>query len=202
MKTKMHGERESTGNQHRWLGGFSKILLAIGLLFFVLSPSVFAADTIKPEVTARNGMVASAQPLASAAGLEILMAGGNAVDAAVASAFALGVVEPNATGLGGEGMMVIYLADKKVTTSIDYRSMAPLADMSKVKFPPDGHVSVAVPGTVAGLCLALEKYGTMSLAQVMAPAIRYARNGFIVSDTLLHLQSRTVSIQSRKMMRC
>ncbi len=184
MKTKMHGERESTGNQHRWLGGFSKILLAIGLLFFVLSPSVFAADTIKPEVTARNGMVASAQPLASAAGLEILMAGGNAVDAAVASAFALGVVEPNATGLGGEGMMVIYLADKKVTTSIDYRSMAPLADMSKVKFPATGHVSVAVPGTVAGLCLALEKYGTMSLAQVMAPAIRYARNGFIVSDTL------------------
>lgn len=159
-------------------------LLALLAFGFVAAPGIFAADTKKAEITARNGMVASAQPLASAAGLEILMAGGNAVDAAVASAFALGVVEPNATGIGGEGMMVIYLADRKLTIAIDYRSMAPLADMSKVKFGNEGHVSVAVPGTVAGLCMALEKYGTMSLAQVMAPAIRYARNGFIVSETL------------------
>ncbi len=159
-------------------------LLAILSFGFVLAPHAIAADTRQAEITARNGMVASAQPLASAAGLEILMAGGNAVDAAVASAFALGVVEPNATGIGGEGMMVIYLAEKKLTISIDYRSMAPLADMSKVKFGNEGHVSVAVPGTVAGLCMALEKYGTMSLAQVLAPAIRYARNGFIVSETL------------------
>lgn len=162
------------------------ILSVVLLAAFMFAPlvSVFAADTLKAEISARNGMVASAQPLASAAGLEILMAGGNAVDAAVASAFALGVVEPNATGLGGEGMMVVYLADKKLTIAIDYRSMAPLADMSKVKFPADGHVSVAVPGTVAGLCLALQKYGTMSLEQVMAPAIRYAKNGFIISETV------------------
>lgn len=159
-------------------------LLAILAFAFVVAAPLSAADTVKAEVSARNGMVASAQPLASAAGLEILMAGGNAVDAAVASAFALGVVEPNATGLGGEGMMVIYLADKDVTVAIDYRSMSPLADMSKVKFGSTGHVAVAVPGTVAGLCDALQKYGTMSLAEVMAPAIRYARNGFIVSETL------------------
>jgi len=163
--------------------------LALSLIGFVafalvIAAPLSAADTLKAEVTARNGMVASAQPLASAAGLEILMAGGNAVDAAVASAFALGVVEPNATGLGGEGMMVIYLADKKITVAIDYRSMAPLADLSKVKFGSVGPVAVAVPGVVAGLCDALQKYGTMSLSEVMAPAIRYARNGFIVSDTL------------------
>jgi len=71
-----------------------------------------------------------------------------------------------------------------MTVAIDYRSMAPLADMSKVKFGNEGHVAVAVPGTVAGLCTALREYGTKSLAEVMAPAIRYARNGFIVSDTL------------------
>lgn len=159
-------------------------LVSLLAFAFVAAMPLLAADTVKAEVTAHNGMVASAQPLASAAGLEILMAGGNAVDAAVASAFALGVVEPNATGLGGEGMMVIYLAGKDVTVAIDYRSMSPLEDMSKVKFPADGDVAVAVPGTVAGLCDALQKYGTMSIAQVTAPAIRYARNGFIVSDTL------------------
>ncbi len=159
-------------------------LMAILAFALVIAAPLSAADTVKAEVSARNGMVASAQPLASAAGLEILMAGGNAVDAAVASAFALCVVEPNATGLGGEGMMVVYLAGKDVTVAIDYRSTAPLADMSKVKFGNEGHVAVAVPGTVAGLCQALQKYGTMSLPQVMAPAIRYARNGFIVSETL------------------
>lgn len=159
-------------------------LLAIFAFSFVVAAPLFAADTVKAEISARNGMVASAQPLASAAGLEILMSGGNAVDAAVASAFALGVVEPNATGLGGEGMMVIYMADRDMTVAIDYRSMAPLADMSKVKFGSVGHVAVAVPGMVAGLCDALQKYGTMTLAQVMAPAIRYARNGFVISETL------------------
>ena len=162
----------------------AKNFLLFLLAAFVFALPLSAADTIKAEITASNGMVASAQPLASAAGLEILMAGGNAVDAAIASAFALGVVEPNATGLGGEGMMVIYLAENKTTIAIDYRSMAPLADMSKIKFGSEGHVAVAVPGTVAGLCTALKDYGTKSLAEVMAPAIRYARNGFIVSETL------------------
>jgi len=176
--------------------GVRKFLLFL-LAAFVFALPIFAADTINAEITARNGMVASAQPLASAAGLEILMAGGNAIDAAIAAAFALGVVEPNATGLGGEGMMVIYLAENKTTIAIDYRSMAPLADMSKIKFGSEGHVAVAVPGTVAGLCTALKDYGTKSLAEVMAPAIRYARNGFIVSETLRR-QLQIGSILSRE----
>jgi gamma-glutamyltranspeptidase/glutathione hydrolase len=160
----------------------SPIALVFALLLALLP--TLSAQTVKPEVTALHGMVASAQPLASNAGLAILKAGGNAVDAAVATAFALGVVEPNATGLGGEGMMVIYLADSKKTVAIDYRSMAPLADLKDVKFVDDGYAAVAVPGTVAGLSMALQKYGTMSLAQVLVPAIMYAKNGFVVSDTL------------------
>ena len=114
----------------------------------------------------------------------MLKAGGNAVDAAVAAAFAIGVVEPNATGLGGEGMMVIYLAGKKTAVAIDYRSAAPATASFPKGIPSTGHAAVAVPGTVAGLTLALQKYGTMPLAQVLAPAIRLAEEGFVVSPTL------------------
>ncbi len=146
--------------------------------------STVPATTKLPQIVARNGMVASAHPLASQAGLEILKAGGNAVDAAVASALAIGVVECNATGLGGEGMMVIYLADSRTTVAIDYRSMAPFFNPGKYPFGGLGHKAVAVPGTVAGLSLALQKYGTMSLAQVAAPAIKLAEDGFAISPTL------------------
>jgi len=143
-----------------------------------------SAATRNRQVVAKRGMVASAHALASQAGLEMLKAGGNAVDAAVAAAFAIGVVEPNASGLGGEGMMVVYLADKKKAIAIDYRSAAPAA----VDFPPGipdtGHAAVAIPGTAAGLTAALQKYGTMKLPQVLAPAIRLAEKGFVVSPTL------------------
>ncbi|MBL8966080.1 MAG: gamma-glutamyltransferase, partial [Spirochaetaceae bacterium] len=147
------------------------------------APAAPAVVTKIPEVSAKNGMVASAHPLASQAGLEILKAGGNAVDAAIATAFAIGVTEPNATGLGGEGMMVIYLEGAKKTVAIDYRSAAP-AEERKIRWPNDGHLAVAVPGTVAGLAMALEKYGTMKLAQVVEPAARLAEEGFAVSETL------------------
>ena len=142
------------------------------------------AQTRNPQVVAQKGMVASAHALASQAGLEMLKDGGNAVDAAVAAAFAIGVVEPNASGLGGEGMMVIYLAGPKTATAIDYRSAAPAAIDFPSGVPADGPASVAIPGTVAGLSMALQKYGTKTLAQVLAPAIRIAAGGFVVSPTL------------------
>lgn len=142
------------------------------------------AATRNPQVEARNGMVASAHALASQAGIEMLKAGGNAVDAAVAAAFAIGVAEPNATGLGGEGMMVVYLADRRTAVAIDYRSASPAKAQFSGPVPGAGYQSIAVPGTVAGLALALEKYGTMKLPQVLAPAIRIARDGFVVSPTL------------------
>jgi gamma-glutamyltranspeptidase/glutathione hydrolase len=160
---------------------------AIVLLLVVTISTTSAlgqAELKNREVTASNGMVASAHALASQAGVAILKAGGNAIDAAVAAAFAIGVVEPNANGLGGEGMMVIYSAEKKTTVAIDYRSAAPATAKFSSSIPSTGHAAVAVPGTVAGLGSALKKFGTMKLEKVVAPAARLARGGFIVSPTL------------------
>lgn len=161
-------------------------LVAMLVVSLVASGAALAQGTILPEVRAQNGMVASAHPLASEAGLEMLKRGGNAIDAAVAAAFALGVVEPNASGLGGEGMMVMHLANGDLT-AIDYRSSAPAAatlERYSSGTASTGWESVGVPGTVAGLATALSRYGTMSLAEVLEPAIRLAEEGFPVSDTL------------------
>ncbi|MCC7001403.1 MAG: gamma-glutamyltransferase [Gemmatimonadaceae bacterium] len=139
-----------------------------------------------------QAMVASNSDLASQAGLEILRAGGNAMDAAVAVGFALAVTYPFAGNIGGGGFMVIRMADGR-TAAIDYREIAPLAatrdmfvdatgkltDKSVV-----GHLASGVPGAVAGMDAALQRFGTMSLAQVMAPAIRLAREGFAVDSAL------------------
>src|SRR6267378_3279543 len=144
-------------------------------------------------VRAGHGMIATDEALGSEAGLEILKRGGNAVDAAVAVAFALAVVEPAAGNIGGGGFMLIRLADGK-TTFLDYRETAPGKATRDMYIGKDGKLeeeasvigykSVAVPGTVAGLELALKTYGTMKLADVMAPAIRLAENGFLVSANL------------------
>jgi gamma-glutamyltranspeptidase/glutathione hydrolase len=158
-------------------------LLNALVLTILLVPGAQPA-TKNAEVRAANGMVASAHALASQAGVEILKAGGNAVDAAVAAAFAIGVVEPNASGIGGEGMMVIFLVKTRKAIAIDYRSAAPASAAYPEGIPSIGHAAVAVPGTVAGLSLALEKYGTMTLAQVLAPAIKLASEGFAISPTL------------------
>jgi gamma-glutamyltranspeptidase/glutathione hydrolase len=161
------------------------VVLVACLAVISVSPSTGAQTSTKlAQVVATSGMVASASPLASQAGVEILKAGGNAVDAAVAAAFAIGVAEPNATGIGGEGMMVIYLARTNAAIAIDYRSSAPARLTYEKGIPSTGHGAVAVPGTVAGLVLALEKYGTLRLPTVMAPAIKLAAEGFTVGSTL------------------
>jgi gamma-glutamyltranspeptidase/glutathione hydrolase len=154
--------------------------LALLALAIVASATGVRTSTKNVQVVAANGMVASANPLASQAGVEILKAGGNAVDAAVAAAFAIGVVEPNASGIGGEGMMVIYLARTRTAVAIDYRSAAPAKTGFEKGIPALGHAAVAIPGTVAGLTSALGKYGTMMLA----PAIKLAAEGFIIGPTL------------------
>lgn len=151
------------------------------------------------EAKSRNGMVVAKHNLAAAVGLEVLKQGGNAVDAAVATAFAIGVVEPFMSGLGGGGNMVIHLSNGE-TIDLDYIPKTPMkasANMYELEEGASGayawpsvknqenmvgYKSVCVPGTVAGLCEALEKYGTMSLDQVLKGAIKLAEHGFPVSS--------------------
>ncbi len=136
-----------------------------------------------------NGAVAADHEIASRAGVEILRAGGNAVDAAVAASFTLSVVRPQSCGIGGGGFMVIHLRDHPrhgtLTTTVNYRETCPRAygpDFYENDPDPDassrGGKSIAVPGTVAGLLYTLEKYGTRPRAEVLAPAIRAAEQGF------------------------
>jgi gamma-glutamyltranspeptidase/glutathione hydrolase len=176
--------------------------LAAGLATIVLLVTALSAHASGPARDARGerGMVAAAHPLASQAGIEILKAGGNAVDAAVAVSFALGSVEPNASGIGGGGFMLIWLAESRRAVFIDFREKAPAgatADMFEVDaggqvltdqrgYNPAivGGRSVAVPGNVAGLLYALEHFGSMNRQQVMQPAIRHAAEGVPVSDVL------------------
>jgi gamma-glutamyltranspeptidase/glutathione hydrolase len=139
-----------------------------------------------------SGAVAADHALASRAGEDMLRRGGNAVDAAVAAAFCLSVVRPSACGIGGGGFMVIYLpADPRhgsVCTALDYRERAPrgVGPDHFVSLPPAasrrGGNAVAVPGTVAGLLHALERFGTLERAVVLQPAIRAAREGFVLDE--------------------
>lgn len=145
------------------------------------------------DAKGENGVVASAKPEASEVGIEIMKKGGNAIDAAVATAFALGVVEPNASGLGGGGFMLIRFAETGEEVFLDFREVAPmLASEDMYELDEDGKVlneeqtvggkAAGVPGEVAGLLMALDKYGSMSREEVMQPAIDLAENGFLVTD--------------------
>jgi len=148
----------------------------------------------REPVRGAHGMVATDEALASQAGVEILKRGGNAIDAAVATAFALAVVEPAAGNIGGGGFMLVRLANGK-SNFFDYREVAPGKATRDMYIKPDGKLdneastvgyrSVAVPGTVAGLALVLKTLGTMKLADVMQPAIRYAEEGIPVTEKLV-----------------
>jgi gamma-glutamyltranspeptidase/glutathione hydrolase len=155
-------------------------------------PEGWRFSTGTPASFAEHAMIASNSQLASDAGLEILKRGGNAVDAAVAVGFALDVANPEAGNIGGGGFMLIHLADGR-TAAIDYREMAPAAsthDMyldaagNPTTASTEGYLASGVPGSVAGMADALAKYGKLSLAEVMAPAIRLAEQGFVVDSAL------------------
>lgn len=142
---------------------------------------------------ARRGMVASSQPLATQAGLAVLMGGGNAADAAIATAAALGVTEPYSTGLGGDCFALFYEARSGQVTALNGSGRAPKAlslDLLKAQglegLPLYHAHTVTVPGTVAGWCDFLERHGTMPLAELLAPAIRLAEKGFPVAPITAH----------------
>lgn len=192
----------------------SSILCAVALVGSLgLSVAAQPAQSNSPLITynarfhpvvARNGMVVAQERLAARAGRDIMKAGGNAVDAAVATGFALAVTHPQAGNLGGGGFMLIHLPDEGRTVAIDYREMAPAAAYRDLFLNEDGDVdnakarfslaSSGVPGTVRGLLQAHRTYGKLPLKTVMAPAIALARDGFeldwALAESLARYQKR------------
>ena len=169
---------------------FNRKLLIALLLCAVVSVCAPAASAASSPAHARHAMVVSINGFASAAGIEVLKRGGNAVDAAVAVGFALAVVHPQAANIGGGGFMLLRLASGD-THFIDFRETAPAAATEKMyqdaqgNLLPDastiGYKAIAVPSSVAGLTYAQKKFGKLPLGTVMAPAIRMARYGFPLS---------------------
>jgi gamma-glutamyltranspeptidase/glutathione hydrolase len=161
----------------------------LGALISFTCVHAFAAS-IAP-VAAENGMVVSAHHLASKVGVDVLKKGGNVIDAAVAVGYALAVVYPSAGNLGGGGFMIMQLADGR-KTFLDFREKAPLAATADMYLDKDsnaikglstiGHLAVGVPGTVSGLEVAREKYGTKKRAELIAPSIQLAERGFALEQ--------------------
>ncbi len=150
------------------------------------------------RAVAEHGMVAAAHPLASEAGLEMLLAGGNAIDAAVAAAFAVGVVEPMMSGLGGGGSMLLWRQEAARADFVDFYASAPASPdyaLREHEGSWSDALGVAVPGMVAGLLEAHERHGDLTRQQVLAPAIRLAEQGFPVGALL----ARTIADDSAKL---
>ena len=197
--------------------GWRRAITAIALVFACGTLAVAQERRLysPPELSAvraipaENGMVVAQERLAAQVGADILRQGGNAVDAAVATGFALAVTYPRAGNIGGGGFMVIHSAERNEDIAIDYRETAPAATTRDIFLGPDGKpdsdksrnsaLGIGVPGTVAGLALALEKYGSgkFTLAQILKPSIELAQNGFVVADDM----ADTLSDMYRRMSR-
>lgn len=169
---------------------FTAISLTFATFATAQQANVSERDIFKPTI-AKHGMVVTGEDIATQIGVEVLQKGGNAIDAAVTIGFVKAVTYPRAGNIGGGGFMLIYSAKTEKIVAIDYREKAPAKatqDMfldDKGNIDPNlslfSHLSAGVPGTVAGLAMALEKYGTLSLAEALAPAIALAEEGFIMT---------------------
>lgn len=178
---------------------FARSLIATA--FILIHFPVQAAS--QAPVAAENGMVVTAQHLATRVGVDVLKDGGNAVDAAVAVGYALAVVYPAAGNLGGGGFMTVQLADGR-KTFLDFREKAPLAATADMYLDkqgnvvPDlssrGHLAVGVPGTVSGMETALSKYGTFKRQDLIAPAIKLAEDGFVLGQGDIDLLSSATDV--------
>ena len=183
-------------------------LLLVVLAWTALSPTALAQQAVE----ARHGMVVAQEARAARIGVEILQRGGNAVDAAVATGFALAVTYPRAGNIGGGGYMVIHFANRQKgprDVAIDYRETAPKAatrDMfldekgnADARKSRDSALAIGVPGTVAGLALAHRRFGSgrLTLAELMEPAIKLAREGFTIEDDLADSLPRATARLSR-----
>ena len=174
------------------------VMLILGWMLLVCASLAWGAAILEGErmtpKQGKHGMVVTSHFLATESGLKVLKSGGNAVDAAVTAAFSLAVTQPRSGNIGGGGFMLISAEESDEVVAIDYREKAPSRATTEMFIDQEGnadsqlsrysHLASGVPGTVAGLALALEKYGTFTLAEAMAPAIKLAEEGFIVTPTL------------------
>ena len=169
--------------------------LLVGVLFVCLLPTAaFPAGEAQQLVRCRHAAVVSVSPLATTVGVDALKRGGTAVDAAVATAFALSVTWPGAGNIGGGGYMIVVSPDQKTPpVAIDFRETAPAAATKDMFVRPElrtAHRRVGVPGTVAGLALAHERFGKLPWNELVAPAIQLAREGFVLdAETAASLNS-------------
>ena len=171
---------------------FAAIATGIFLLFSqtAYSSAIIEGQRMHP-VQGKEGMVVTSHFLATESAQEVLKNGGNAIDAAVTAAFSLAVTQPRSGNIGGGGFMLISSEEKNNVVAIDYREKAPSKATVDMFLDKEGnadsnvsrysHLAAGVPGTVAGLAMALEQYGTISLKEAMAPAIQLASEGFIVT---------------------
>ncbi len=164
-------------------------------VILLVSTTAYSAVILEGErmspVQGREGMVVTSHFLATRSAQEVLIKGGNAIDAAVTAAFSLAVTQPRSGNIGGGGFMLISSEQKDEVVAIDYREKAPNKASTDMFLDKEGnadsqlsrysHLAAGVPGTVAGLALALQKYGTISLQEAMAPAIKLAEEGFVVT---------------------
>ncbi|MGB0893546.1 MAG: gamma-glutamyltransferase [Parashewanella sp.] len=172
----------------------STLLAPISQVASANQSAIYSNLATAQPVWAKHGMVASQEALASRIGRDILQQGGNAVDAAVAVGFALAVTLPRAGNIGGGGFMIVHIADENKTIAIDYRETAPAKAHQDMMLDEHGNVdkkltrehglSTGVPGTVMGLLHALDKYGSLSLKEVITPAITLAKDGIILTPDL------------------
>ncbi len=199
--------KNASRHRARPFSAFAALLLTTGLLSLP-SCQVGEGNIIQGpgRLVAPSGMVVSANSIASRIGAEVLEAGGNAVDAAIATGFALAVVHPTAGNIGGGGFMVIRFPDGR-TTAVNFREKAPLAAHPAMFLDENGeyssrihhnsHLSVGVPGTVAGFALAHERYGTGEWGRLVDPAVGLAGEGFELSEALAGSLSRTLRSMER-----
>lgn len=182
---------------------FRRTLLVAVVVFSAMPGESSAFQQIPANVSFSNGVVAADHPVASEAGAKILRQGGNVVDAAVATSFVLSVVRPASCGIGGGGFMVIWNAKEQKSVALDYRERSPAsatrdlfggtadAGLSEPRSVRGG-LAAGVPGTVAGLCYAVEKYGTLPIATLVQPAIDLCRDGVEIDPHDQEVQASTL----------
>ncbi|WP_291870028.1 gamma-glutamyltransferase [Bradyrhizobium sp.] len=185
-----------TAERRRLLAAIVLVVAFLGVPAGAQERRQYVPSDIIRGVSSQHGMVVAQEKIGARVGADILRRGGNAVDAAVATGFALAVTYPRAGNIGGGGFMIIHSAERREHVAIDYRETAPAAATRDMFLGADGKpdiaksrdsaLSIGVPGTVAGLALALEKYGSgqFTLADLLQPAIALARDGFVIADDM------------------